>query len=93
MTVIEDLAPSPKVDVAPRGTGRRERWLTRLPLMPALIYVVVVTQIPFLVTLWYSFQNYFWDTPGSATFNGLTNYTTVFTRHELPGRAACARWS
>jgi sorbitol/mannitol transport system permease protein len=78
MTVIEDLAPSPKVDVRPRGTGRRERWLTRLPLMPALIYVVVVTQIPFLVTLWYSFQNYFWDTPGSATFNGLTNYTTVF---------------
>jgi sorbitol/mannitol transport system permease protein len=78
MTVIEDLAPSPKVDVRPRGAGRRERWLTRLPLMPALIYVVVVTQIPFLVTLWYSFQNYFWDTPGGATFNGLTNYTTVF---------------
>jgi sorbitol/mannitol transport system permease protein len=78
MTVIEDLAPSPKVEVRPRGAGRRERWLTRLPLMPALIYVVVVTQIPFLVTLWYSFQNYFWDTPGSATFNGLTNYTTVF---------------
>jgi len=46
--------------------------------MPALIYVVVVTQIPFVVTLWYSFQNYFWDQPGGAHFTGLTNYTTVF---------------
>lgn len=78
MTVLKDLAPPPKVEARPRAVGRRERWLLRLPLMPALIYVVVVTQIPFLVTLWYSFQNYFWDTPGGAKFNGLTNYTTVF---------------
>ena len=78
MTVIEDLAPPPKVEIRPREVGRGERWLSRLPLMPALIYVVVVTQIPFVVTLWYSFQNYFWDQPGGAHFTGLTNYTTVF---------------
>ncbi len=78
MTVLEDLAPPPKVEVRPRRVSRRERWLSRLPLMPALIYVVVVTQIPFVVTLWYSFQNYFWDQPGGAHFTGLTNYTTVF---------------
>ncbi len=78
MTVLEDLAPPAKVEVRPRGVSRRERWLSRLPLMPALIYVVVVTQIPFVVTLWYSFQNYFWDQPGGAHFTGLTNYTTVF---------------
>jgi sorbitol/mannitol transport system permease protein len=39
----------------------------------------VVTQIPFLVTLWYSFQSYFWNTPSPARFNGLSNYKTVFT--------------
>jgi len=85
VTVIEDLAPPPRVEVAPRGVGRRERWLTRLPLMPALIYVIVVTQIPFLVTLWYSFQSYFWDVPGGAHFTGLSNYTTVFTNAGFRG--------
>ncbi len=85
MTVIEDLAPPPKVEVAPRGVGRRERWLTRLPLMPALIYVIVVTQIPFVVTLWYSFQSYFWDVPGGAHFTGLSNYRAVFTNPTFRG--------
>ena len=53
MTVLEDLAPPPKVEVRPRGISRREAWQRRLPLLPALIYTVVVTQIPFVVTLWY----------------------------------------
>ena len=85
MTVLEDLAPPPKVDVRPRGVSRRERWQRRLPLLPALIYIVVVTQIPFLVTLWYSFQNYFYDVPGAAHFNGLSNYKAVFTSTAFRG--------
>ena len=80
MTVLEGVAaPAPKVEVRPSGVSRRERWLRRLPLLPALIYIVVVTQIPFVVTLWYSFQNYYFDLPGGAHFTGLSNYTTVFT--------------
>ena len=79
MTVLEDLAPAPKVEVRPRGIGRREAWQRRLPLLPALIYTVVVTQIPFVVTLWYSFQSYFWNTPAPAHWTGLSNYKTVFT--------------
>jgi sorbitol/mannitol transport system permease protein len=71
--------PAPKVEVRPRGVSRLARWQRRLPLLPALIYVVVVTQIPFVVTLWYSFQSYFWDVPGGAHFNGVSNYKTVFT--------------
>ena len=78
MTVLEDLAPPPKVEVRPRGASRREAWQTRLPLLPALIYVIVVTQIPFVVTLWYSFQNYFFDVPGGAHWTGLSNYKQVF---------------
>jgi sorbitol/mannitol transport system permease protein len=65
--------------------SRREGWQRRLPLLPALIYLIVVTQIPFLVTLWYSFQNYFFDVPGGAHFNGLSNYTTVFTNAAFRG--------
>ena len=85
MTVIEDLAPPPRVEVTPRAMGRREGWARRLPLLPALIYVIVVTQIPFVVTLWYSFQSYFWDQPGGAHFTGLSNYSTVFTNPSFRG--------
>jgi len=72
-------APASRIEIRPRRADRRERWQRRLPLLPALIYIVVVTQIPFLVTLWYSFQNYFWDVPGGAHFTGVSNYTQVFT--------------
>ena len=85
MSVIEDLAPSPEVEVKPRGISRRERWQLRLPLLPALIYTIVVTQIPFLVTLWYSFQSYFWNTPAPAHFNGVANYKAVFTNPAFRG--------
>ncbi len=80
MTVLEDLSVPPRdAGVLPRAVSRRERWLRRLPLLPALIYVVVVTQIPFVVTLWYSFQSYFWNSTAPAHFTGLSNYSTVFT--------------
>jgi len=85
VTVLEDLAPPPKVEVKPREIGRRELWQRRLPLLPALVYTIVVTQIPFLVTLWYSFQSYFWNTPAPAHFTGLSNYTTVFTSPAFRG--------
>jgi sorbitol/mannitol transport system permease protein len=85
VTVLEDLAPPPKVDVEPRSASRRQAWQRRLPLLPALIYTIVVTQIPFLVTLWYSFQNYFFDVPGGAHWIGLSNYKTVFTNAAFRG--------
>ena len=70
---------APEAGVRPRRASRREAWQRRLPLLPALIYTIVVTQIPFLVTLWYSFQSYFFDIPAPAHFTGLSNYKTVFT--------------
>ncbi len=85
MTVVEDLAPTPKMEVAPRQASRREGWQRRLPLLPALIYIVIVTQIPFLVTLWYSFQSYFFNVPQPAHFTGFSNYTTAFTSAAFRG--------
>ncbi|HEX6448749.1 MAG TPA: sugar ABC transporter permease [Trebonia sp.] len=78
MAVIEDVAPPATAGLRPRGVSRREKWQRRIPLLPALIYTIVVTQIPFLVTLYYSFQNYFWNEPGGAKFAGFSNYTEVF---------------
>jgi sorbitol/mannitol transport system permease protein len=54
-------------------------------LLPALIYTIIVTQVPFLVTLWYSFQNYFFDVPGGAHWTGFSNYSTVFTNAAFRG--------
>src|SRR6201993_4585502 len=85
MAVLEDVPSPPATGLKPRGIGRRERWQLRLPLLPALIYTIIVTQIPFLVTLWYSFQSYFWNTPAPAHFNGLNNYKTVFTSPAFRG--------
>jgi sorbitol/mannitol transport system permease protein len=84
MAVIEKIAAAP-VMARPRSATRRQAWQRRLPLLPALIYTVVVTQIPFLVTLWYSFQSYFWDVPGGAHFNGVSNYKAVFTDPNFRG--------
>jgi sorbitol/mannitol transport system permease protein len=84
MAVLERATPI-TVRPRPRTAARRDRWLRRLPLLPALIYMIVVTQIPFLVTLWYSFQNYFWDVPGGAHWTGVSNYTSVFTNASFRG--------
>src|SRR6201985_701002 len=78
MTVLEDVTSPPATGLRPRGVGRRERWSRRLPLLPALIYTIIVTQVPFLVTLWYSFQSYFWNEPGGAHWTGVSNYQEVF---------------
>ena len=48
-------------------TGRRA-WVRRAPLMPALVYMIIVTQIPFLVTLWYSLRS--WNTSRPARTGG-----------------------
>ncbi|MFF2650722.1 carbohydrate ABC transporter permease [Streptomyces sp. NPDC058045] len=64
---------------AARPTGRRrEAWIRRLPLLPALIYLIVLTQLPFLATLYYSVRS--WNLlTGRNTFAGLDNYAAAFT--------------
>lgn len=51
----------------------------RLPLLPALIFVIAVTQLPFLLTVFYSFQSWNLVRPGSRHFVGLQNYVDVFS--------------
>ena len=47
--------------------------------MPALVFTVVVTQIPFLLTLWYSFQQYNLNYPTRPrNFPTLANYRIIF---------------
>ena len=59
------------------GVSRAEGWRRRGPLLPALIFMIVVTQIPFLFTLYYSTLSWNLVRPGSRQFVGLQNYITV----------------
>jgi len=58
----------------------RESWSRRAPLLPALVFLIVVTQLPFVATLVMSFIK--WsaqpDAPGKS-FAGFDNFKTVFT--------------
>jgi sorbitol/mannitol transport system permease protein len=57
--------------------SRVESWRRRGPLLPALIFMIVVTQIPFLFTLYYSTLSWNLVRPGSRRFVGLQNYFAV----------------
>jgi sorbitol/mannitol transport system permease protein len=68
----------------PRARGqdtqaRRDAWTRRLPLLPALVFTIIVTQIPFLLTVFYSLYSWNLAKPGSPQWIGLQNYGAVFT--------------
>ncbi|PSK98678.1 carbohydrate ABC transporter membrane protein 1 (CUT1 family) [Haloactinopolyspora alba] len=73
--------PAPAVPKKPPAamSARRQGWRRRAPLMPALIFTIIATQIPFLVTVWYSLNSWNLVNPGSEHFVGLSNYVDVFT--------------
>jgi sorbitol/mannitol transport system permease protein len=83
------------VTTAPPAVKRRgrsmslaaERRRRRGPLLPALIFTIIVTQLPFLITLVYSFFSWNLLRPGSREFAFLENYGEVLgdsaTRHAL----------
>jgi polyol transport system permease protein len=65
------------------SVARRDAWLRRLPLLPAFVYVVLVTQIPFLLTIYYSFFSWNLLKPGSFKFAGLDNYSRLLTDESI----------
>jgi len=60
-------------------TSRREKWLRRIPLLPALIFMVIVTQLPFVATLVISFVRWNALYPTDIGFGWFSNYAAVFT--------------
>ncbi|MBQ0923358.1 sugar ABC transporter permease [Saccharopolyspora endophytica] len=68
-----------------KETTASSTWLRRAPLLPALLFTVLVTQIPFLMTVFYSFQSWNLVRPGSRHFVGLRNYVDVFADSQFRG--------
>ena len=76
---LESPDPSAERATAIREFQRRDKWRRRLPLLPALLFTIVVTQIPFLFNIWYSLQDWTIVPPRGPDFVGLENYTEGYS--------------
>jgi sorbitol/mannitol transport system permease protein len=54
-------------------------WARRAPLLPALVFIIVVTQLPFIATLVISFMDWNAYYPDERGFAGVDNYRRVLT--------------
>ena len=63
------------------GTTMRKAgdWARRAPLLPALIFVIAMTQLPFVATIVISFMNWNAYYPDERGFTGFDNYVSIFT--------------
>src|SRR4051794_2712455 len=79
---LERRGAEPGAPPPPRPGARVRRsadWARRAPLLPALIFMIVVTQLPFVATLVISFMNWNAYYPNARGFAGLDNYAQVLT--------------
>lgn len=65
------------------AAAKRAKWIPRGLVLPALIVAIALTQIPFLVTIVFSFQDWNLLRPAARSFVWFENYVTVFTGTDL----------
>jgi polyol transport system permease protein len=58
-----------------------EAWRRRLPLLPALIFMIVLTQVPFVMSIYYSLTNWHVVPPGPRQWVGFDNYGQLVDDH------------
>jgi sorbitol/mannitol transport system permease protein len=80
MTVTADATSSAVTPVLPPPDAHNaaERWKLRGPLLPALVFTLALTQIPFLMTLIFSVRRWTLLTGGDQGFNWGRNYVDTF---------------
>ncbi|MFE9048584.1 carbohydrate ABC transporter permease [Streptomyces rubiginosohelvolus] len=84
VTATRETTASPQAPAKKPGGGERRRaWATRAPLLPALIFLIAVTQLPFVATLVISLFDWNSLKPEKRHFTGLSNYASVFTDEAL----------
>lgn len=76
-TTTERPAAAPS---APRPAARQlGDWARRAPLLPALVFLIIVTQLPFLGTLVIAFMDWNAYYPDERAFAGFDNFVRVLT--------------
>lgn len=80
----QSATPIPKAVLREaRRRQKRDGWLRRAPLLPALIFGIVVTQLPFLFTFIFSFRRWNTNHPDRYGWTGFDNYVKVFTNPRM----------
>lgn len=86
MTTTETPAASATDEARDEARAKAERktgWANRSLILPAIIFAIVLTQIPFLVTIGFSTIRWNLLYPKQIGFTGLSNYIKVFTSGDL----------
>jgi sorbitol/mannitol transport system permease protein len=80
MATTATARPGRREATAPsRALQKSGAWARRAPLLPALVFIIVMTQLPFLATLVISFMNWNAYYPDERGFAGFDNFARVFT--------------
>ena len=66
------------VPVRSRNRALMSGWWLRLPLMPAMVWVLLVTQLPFVITLYYSLQRWNLVSMRPPRWVWFDNFTSAF---------------
>jgi sorbitol/mannitol transport system permease protein len=83
------MTTTPRTEIARDPTPRTritrnpmsESWRRRLPLLPALLFTIVLTQVPFVMSIWYSLTDWKVVPPSPRQFVGLDNYRELISDH------------
>lgn len=78
---VDTAAPRPAATPLPlpNASAAVKRWTLRGPLLPALVFTLALTQVPFLMTLFFSLRRWTLLTGGDQGFNWGRNYLDTFT--------------
>ena len=66
--------PGAERAAAIKAFQRRDAWRRRLPLLPALLFTILVTQVPFVFNIFFSLLDWKIVPPRGPDFVGLENY-------------------
>ena len=66
-----------------RRLQRKELWRNRSLVLPAVIFLILLTQIPFLTTIGFSLTKWNLLYPNERAFAGFDNYTSALTSGDL----------
>src|SRR5690242_20945300 len=78
-SVAEQTSSTTEARPQPSRGARSLAWARRAPLLPALIFMIIVTQLPFVATLVISFMDWNAYYPDEIGFAGFDNFKRVFT--------------
>lgn len=83
--VVQDQATVIDRSAEVKKILKREAWRRRIPILPALLFTIIVTQIPFVLSLFYSLTDWNIVSGVDRVFIGLGNYgdlldSTLFRR-------------